>query len=174
MAKTKDQKKEIIKYYEDMTSDATGIIFTDNPGLKVNDVNELRKRLSTSDSKFHILKNKLFGLIAKEKWGEVDEVLAGPTAAIISTGDITAAAKTLKDYFKDVEDVEVEVKGGVLQNLFINANKAKSLADLPSKEELIAKTVYMFNAPLSGFANVLSGNTRNLVNVLQAVKEAKA
>jgi len=173
MAKTRQQKEEVIKFYEENLEESTGVIFTDNPGLTANEVVDLKKKLSDVQAHFHVLSNRLFKLAAKEKLSEEEQAMfAGPTTAIFTSGEITESAKVLKEFSKNVEN-KPTVKGGLLNSIFINAEKATTLAELPSKEELIAKTVYMFNAPLSGFANILSGNVRDLVYALNAVKEKK-
>ena len=173
MAKTRQQKEEIIKFYEKTLEESTGVIFTDNPGLSANEVVKLKKTLSHVQARFHILSNRLFGLAAKDRLSEDEKsMFTGPVSAIFTSGEITESAKVLKDFSKDIEN-KPTIKGGLLDSIFINAEKTITLAELPSKDELIAKTVYMFNAPLSGFANVLSGNIRDLVYALHAVKEKK-
>lgn len=171
MAKTKKQKEALVEDYKEMIDSSTGIIFSDNPGLKANDAVELRKRLAETGAKFHILKNKLFQ-IASSSLIEDEDLLKGSTTAVFATGDITQVAKILKDFSKELE-AALTIKGGILDNTFLDQDKAKELADLPSKEELIAKTIYMFNSPLSGLANVLSGNMRNLVYAVNALREQK-
>jgi len=173
MAKTRQQKEEVIKFYEKTLAESTGVIFTDNPGLTANEVVQLKKKLSNVQAQFHILSNRLFKLAAKNQLNEEEQsMLTGPTSAIFTSGEITESAKILKEFSTDIENQPV-VKGGLLNSIFINAERTISLAELPSKDELIAKTIYMFNAPLSGFANVLSGNIRDLVYALNAVKEKK-
>lgn len=173
MAKTREQKKEIVKFYKKNLDESTGVIFADNPGLTANEVVDLKKKLSDVQAHFHILSNRLFKLAVTEKLSEKEqEMLVGPTTAIFTSGEITESAKILKEFSKETNN-KPTLKGGLLANVFINAEKTAQLADLPSKEELIAKTVYMFNSPLSGFANVLSGNIRNLVYALNAIKEKK-
>ena len=61
-----------------------------------------------------------------------------------------------------------------MEGQLVGADAIKQLATLPSREELLAKVVGSINAPVSGFVNVLSGNLRNLVYVLNSIKEAKA
>ena len=65
------------------------------------------------------------------------------------------------------------ILGGILEGAFISRDKVLALAALPGRLELLAKTVGTLQAPISGFVNVLAGNIRGLVNVLQAVKDEK-
>lgn len=173
MAKTRRQKEDVVKFYKQNLKESTGAIFTDNPGLSANEVVSLKKKLSGVQAHFHVLSNRLFKLAAKDKLSEEEQsMFAGPTTAIFTSGEITESAKILKEFSKDIEN-KPTIKGGLLESIFINAEKTATLAELPSKEGLLAQTVYMFNAPLSGFANVLRGNIRDLVYALNAVKEKK-
>jgi large subunit ribosomal protein L10 len=170
MAKSKQQKQEIIDFYKKNLEESNGVIFTNNPGLKGNDVVTLKKKLSEVNAHFHIIKNRLFKLAIKDK---IDEnMFAGATTAIFSQGEITEAAKAFKDFSKTTVE-KPEIKGGLIGELLISEDRAKLLAELPSKNELLSKTVYMFNAPLSGFAQTLIGVQRNFVYALNAVKEKK-
>ncbi len=79
--------------------------------------------------------------------------------------------KLVKGFSKKHEDIEFQ--GGILEGQIIDIEELKKLADLPSREELLAKVVGSLNAPISGFVNVLAGNLRGLVNVLNAIKDNK-
>lgn len=170
MAKTRKQKNDLIKYYETLINNSQGIIFTDNPGLKVNDVISLRKKLSDVNAEYHILKNKLFKLAAEKKYSENLDIINGTTAAIFVSGEITEAAKILKDFLKELE-VKPEIKGGILEDHSIDKTQVRKLANLPTKNELLAKLLYGFNSPLQGFVNVLTGNVKNLLYALNSIKE---
>jgi len=67
----------------------------------------------------------------------------------------------------------MEIFGGILENSFIEVDRVKALASLPSRLELLGRTVGAIKAPVSGFVNVLAGNLRGLVYALQAIKESK-
>ena len=86
--------------------------------------------------------------------------------------DALAPAKTIQSFAKENENVKI--LGGILEQQILDASQIVSLALLPSKEELIAMTVGTIKAPLSGFVNVLAGNVRSVINVLNAIKEAKS
>lgn len=90
---------------------------------------------------------------------------------IFSYEDEIAPAKILKDFQK--EHKILKISGGILERNFIELNEVLKLANLPSKQELIAKVIGGINAPISGFVNVLAGNLRNFVCVLQAIEKQK-
>jgi len=108
-------------------------------------------------------KSKIDGIKIREIEGEI--------ATVFGYEDEVAPAKILDEFKKSHESVEL--MGGVLEDRFIDAEKVKALAKLPSKPELYAKIVGSLNAPISGFVNVLAGNLRGLVTVLKAIGDKK-
>ena len=90
----------------------------------------------------------------------------------LSDSDPVAPAKVLSEYAKKYEKLELKV--GVVEGKVIDLNGIKALAELPSREVLIARVLGGFNAPISGLVNVLNGNIRGLVVALNAIAEQKA
>lgn len=170
MAKTRNRKNELVEFYKKSLDESTGVLFSNNPGLEVNAVTELKKKLYGVEAHFHVITNRLFKLAVSKDIDE--ELFEGPTTAIFTSGDITEVAKIFRDFAKDQKN-KPEIKGGLIGEQFVNADRAKSLSEIPSKEVLLAKTLYMFNAPLSGLAQTLTGVQRNFVYALNAVKENK-
>lgn len=173
MPKTKQEKKEILQYLEGNINESSSIVFCDYRGLNVQNVSDLRKKCKENEVEYFVAKKTLLK-IALEKAGITDvdiEQLEGNLAVAFSKGDAISAAKVLNNFSKDNEDLKI--LGGVLEEHFIDINKVKELAELPSREELYAKIVGSLNSPVSGFVNVLAGNLRNLVGVLNSIKEAK-
>jgi large subunit ribosomal protein L10 len=103
---------------------------------------------------------------------ELDQYLEGPTALAFSQDDPVAPAKILIKYAKEFK--KLEIKGGVLEGKVVDLEAVKSLADLPSREELLAQVLRGMQSPMAGFAGVLSGTLRNFVYVLDAVRQQKA
>ena len=126
---------------------------------------------------YHVVKNTMLRLAAKEAGIEgFDAHLEGTTAFAFSTEDAIAPAKVICGFIKKnkLEDNEVlTVKVGTVEGKVIDANEVKALADLPSREELIAKMLGSMNAPISNTVNVLQGVIRNAVYVLDAVRAQK-
>ena len=96
----------------------------------------------------------------------------GNISLAVSEKDEVAPAKLIAKFIKDNENMAI--LGGLLGQEWMEVDRVQSLAKLPSKEELIAKTVGTIKAPLNGLVNVLAGNLRGLVNVLNAIKDQKA
>ena len=88
--------------------------------------------------------------------------------------DAVAPAKILKEFIKETKTEALTVKAGLVDGQVIDVAAVDALASLPSREELLAKLVGSMQAPISGLVNVLQGNIRNMVYVLDAVRAKKA
>lgn len=173
MAKSKQQKEEAVKQLTDKIKTAKGVVIANHEGLTVNDSQVLRDKCKEQNIEFVAVKKTLLKL-ALDSAGikEADtKAMSGGLAIAVSQEDEVAPAKILKDFAKD--HVQVVFLGGVLEGSLVSAEQVGALADLPSKLELLAKVVGSIKAPVSGFVNVLSGNLRGLVNVLNAIKDNK-
>jgi large subunit ribosomal protein L10 len=101
----------------------------------------------------------------------LSEYLQGPTAIAIAQEDPVAPAKVLSDYAKDSKFFEL--KTAVLEGKILSADEVKALAELPSREVLLAKMLGSINAPVSNFVGVLAAVPRSLVQVLGAIRDQK-
>lgn len=174
MAKTKEQKKEMLEGLKDKIGKSKSIVFTKFDGLQVKENEELRNKLKEENSEYYVAKKTLLDLALKDNDLKVDvNSFDGKIAAIFGYEDEVAAAKVVDEFKKDKED-KIVFLGGVLEGKFLNPDEVTALAKLPSKQELYAKIVGSLNAPVSGFVNVLAGNIRGLVNVLNAIQEKKS
>ena len=142
---------------------SNGAVLTEYRGLTVKQLQELRRSLGGSAS-YAVAKNTLTKIAAKEAGIEFsDSLLTGPTAIAFITGDPVEAAKGLRDFAK--ANPPLIIKGGFLDGKQLDADEIKKLADLESREVLLAKlaggmkaslqnAVSLFNAPLSQAARV--------------------
>lgn len=172
MPKTKEQKKEILDSLKEKLQSSKSVVFSSDQGLDVKSVEELRNKMRENGGEYLVAKKTLLR-IATEDLGEneVIDQLEGSVGVTLSYEDEVSGAQLLDKFAKDHE--KLNIGGGILENKFILADMVKKLATLPSKEGLLAKLVGTLNAPMTGMVNVLSGNTRGLVNVLNAIKEKK-
>ncbi|ACL68868.1 50S ribosomal protein L10 [Halothermothrix orenii] len=166
------EKEAVVNELTDKLSSAKSLVLTDYKGLDVATITELRAKLREAGVEYRVVKNTLARIAAKKaEIEEINEVLVGPTAIAFGIEDAVSPAKVLVDFAKEHE--ELEIKGGVLNGEVIDDEKIKSLAKIPPREELLAKAFAGMKAPLTGFVNVLQGNIRNLVNVLNQIKDQK-
>ena len=173
MPKSKAQNQvivdELVENFKKMKSAAFVHFF----GLKVKDVEDLRKRCRKEGIDYVVAK-KTFLKIALEKAGVsgIDpEGFDGEIATAFSYQDEVAGAKLLATFSRDHEPLKFV--GGILEGKLIDAKGMKSLAALPGKKELLGQLVGTIQGPVRGFVTVLAGNLRGLVQVLSALQKSK-
>lgn len=174
MAITKDKKKEVVADLAKAFDESPSVIFADYTGLTVAEFSELRKELRATDAKMIVAKNTLVKR-ALDKSSRKDlpiEKFSGQVAVVFAGEDEVAPAKVLHDFAK--ESKKTEILKGILEQDVLETDQIVALAKLPAKPVLLGQVVGTLNAPVSGFVNVLAGNMRGLVNVLNSIKDAKA
>lgn len=161
--------QEITEKFQE--ADAT--LLTEYRGLRVSEMAELRTALRAANAEYKVLKNTLARIAVKEL-GQEDliEMLTGPTAVVFVKGDVVEAAKALDDAVKKFP--VLVVKGGALKGgKLIDADQAKALAKLESRDVLLTKIAMMLNQPAQQTVNVLSALLRDLGSMLAQVVTKK-
>jgi large subunit ribosomal protein L10 len=171
MSKTKLDKKDMVDDYKAKLKGSKAVYIIEPTAVTPNEASELKKKLFDLDSTFNNVKNSLFKIAMEEEGMESGLEITGKNAVIFAGEKISEAAKALKEFIKDTE--KIVIKGGFLNGEEIKKEQIEALADLPSREQLLGQVVGTMNAPISGFVNVLAGNVRGIVNVLNAIKEKK-
>ena len=170
-------KQAVVAQLKEQLESAKGVVLTSYKGLTVAQDTELRRELREAGVSYHVVKNTMLRIAAKEAGIEgIEEHLEGTTAFAFSTEDAVAPAKVICGFIKKnkLEDAEVlTVKVGMVEGKVIGVGEVKALAALPSREELIAKLLGSMNAPISNTVNVLQGVIRNAVYVLDAIRSQK-
>ena len=174
MAKTKQQKQETAKSLTDGLKNAKAAVFANFQGLTVEQSQELRSICRKAGISVLAAKKTIVKKACDElKLEGIDPTsFSGGVATFMANEEETSAARIVNTFAKSHNIVEIF--GGILEGRYISGDEVKYLANLPTREELLAKLVGTINAPVSGFVNVLAGNIRNLVSVLNNIKEAKA
>jgi large subunit ribosomal protein L10 len=173
MPKTRHQKEQSVKDLTDQIKTAKSAVFANFQGLKVSESEELRAKCREAGVTYNASKKTLVKRALGDAGFDVDtKTFEGGVATVFGAEDEVAPAQIIADFAKDHE--VVTIFGGILEGEFINAAKVTELSKLPSKQQLLGQLVGTLNASVSGFVNVLAGNLRGLVNVLNAVKETKA
>ncbi len=170
MPVTRQKKEELLKELVDKFKEAQSVVFAQNKGLTVNEVQELRSNLREKKAEMKIAKKTLIKIAAKEA-GYKDEIPAeymeGSVGAVFSYDDIVAGAKEVYDYAKKHE--ALALLGGLLEGRVMTLDEANTLATIPSKEELLAKLVYILKSPISGFHGALNNTLGGFVRALDAI-----
>jgi len=167
MPKTKQQKENALDSIKAKIADAKSVVFTDYKGMKMSDLQELRKNIKAKGGKFEIAKITLVGK-AFDDSAKVKELVNKACLAIAySLEDEVSTPKEIKKFGKT--NPNIKILGGYYEGSFITAEEMTRLADIPSKEELIVKLLGTLNSPLSKTLNILGGQASKLVRTLQAI-----
>jgi large subunit ribosomal protein L10 len=171
---TRAQKENQVAELRDNLLKSKATYVSNYRGLTVKEITTLRRNLQKVDADFTIAKNTLIKVALKgETLGELlDSQLKGPTGLAICYSDPAAPAKVLADFIKAVK--KTELRGGVVEGKAVSAEQAKAIAELPSREVLIAKMLGSMNAPITNFVGVLAAMPRSLVLALEAIRKQKA
>jgi len=149
-----------------------GLILTDYSGLKVDQINKLRKEIKNSGGEFEVIKNTLFLLAAKKSnFLQGDFTLEGPTAVLWLYNQDFSPLKTLKNFIKQTE--LPKIKFGFWDKQEIDEQKINELASLPGIDQLRRQLLASFLSPNLKLVNVLSGNLKKLILILAALKDKK-
>ena len=173
MPKSRQQKEATLDSLVASLKNAKGAALTVFSGLKVQADRAFRGQLYNEGIEYSVVKKTLLKKAFEQLKYPAEQVenLKGNVAIATSDQDEVAPAKSLSTFIKSNQ--MVSFVGGILEQQWISSEKVQALAQLPSKQELIAKTVGTIKAPISSFVNVMAGNLRGLVNVLKAVQEKK-
>lgn len=168
MENPRPEKVAVVDEVREKLSEADAAILTEYRGLKVGDLADLRKSLRSAGGEYRVYKNTLVRFAARDLGlGELDEMLTGPTAIAFVKGDAAAVAKALRDYSRT--NPTLVVKGAVLGTTVLDAKSTGALADLPSREVLLAQLAGALQAPLAKFAGLLQALPRNFAYGLKAL-----
>ena len=148
----------------------------DYRGITVAEDTELRAKMREAGVDYFVMKNTLLRFAVKNAGLEdLTDVLKGTTSIALCQGDPVAAAKVVSEFSKKLAAQEkFTVKAGFVDGKVIDAAGVKALADLPSKEVLVATVLGTMIAPIRGLATVLDANISGLARVIQAIADQKA
>ena len=143
------------------------VYLTNYERITVDEIAELRGQLAEHDAEFHVVKNTLLNVVAKERsLPDLGDHLAGPTAIIVGGNNPSGVAKIVFNFFKKKE--KVELKAGVLNDRALSKDEIEALSKLPGLEVLRAQLLGLLTQPSTGFVRIINAVPQGLVNVLQA------
>jgi len=146
MGRTLANKQALVAELETLLSESQAAVVIDYAGLSVAAIGDLRVRLRESGTVCKISKNTLLkrAIDGKEQWQEMESLLTGTSAVLLTQEDIGSAVKAYKKFQKDTK--KTEIRGAVLEGRLLAQKDAEALADLPTKDELYAKIAIAINA----------------------------
>lgn len=165
-----NKKKEIVTQLHEDLKKSKIVIVTDFKGLDVAAVTKLRSQLTKENIDYRVIKNTLLRRASENTSVAVlNDLFKGPSAVAISYDDPVSPAKILTKFAE--ENKKLEIKGGVMDGKAIDFNGIKALSALPSREVLLSQLLSVMNAVPTGIVQVLAAVPRNMMNVLNSLKE---
>ena len=172
MPLTRQQKIDLVESYSAGLAKAPHAFLVDYKGVTVTEVSELRRKIGEVGGQYEVVKNRLLlRAIGGEALEELKEDFQGPTAVAYCVEDPVGLAKAVTDFAKDVP--AIELKGGILEGRPVAAAEVKEIAQMPSREELLTKLVFLLQSPISSFVKTLAALPRQFVVVLEQVRQQK-
>jgi len=170
----REDKQQQVAEIRERFEKAQSAIFTDYRGINVADMTVLRKQLRDAGVEYKVLKNSLVKIAIDDmNLDKIYDSLQGPTAIAFSYDDPVTAAKILSEFSKNHKSELPKIKSGVLEGKPLNIEGVKALADLPSREVLLAMVLGGMQAPITGFVRAANGIVSSFVYALNAVREKK-
>jgi large subunit ribosomal protein L10 len=170
---TRDQKREQYEQLRGVLADATTVFVLANSGLKVNEVNELRSKVRSASANYKVVKNSIVRLaIGGTPMEGLTPHLKGPNALAYTGGDAVVLAKVLRDFVKAHPALTFE--RAYLEGQVVDADQAKAVAELPSRDELISKLLYMLQSPIRRLVVALNAPAQQLAQALKQIAEKQS
>ncbi len=174
MGDPRPEKVTVVDEVREKLDASDGALLTEYRGLNVPALAALRSALREAGGEYKIYKNTLVRIAARDAGLDIDDLLTGPTAIAFvgekadgSPGDAAGVAKALKDFAK-ANDALV-IKGGILDDKVLSADDLRALAELPSRDVLLAQIAGAFQAPMAKMAGLLAAVPRDFAYGLQAL-----
>ncbi|MCK5763520.1 MAG: 50S ribosomal protein L10 [Clostridiales bacterium] len=150
-----EMKKKKVEEIKEKFVDAKSAILVDFRGLTVDETTELRKKFREAGVEYKVYKNNLVKLAVKDTdFESLSQDLTGPNAIAFGYTDPVVPAKVIKDFAKNHKNLEL--KTGVIEGEYYDVDKIIEIADIPSREELIAKFMGSIKSPVSNFVYLLT------------------
>lgn len=170
----REEKVNIVNQFQQEIEMSRGLIITNFEGITAHQIGEIRRNLKKYNSKLKVVNNKLFLLALKNKNLEVlGKFMYGSIGVVFcyNEDDVINVVKYLVDTSSQLD--KLKISGGYIFNTIVSSEKIKEIAKLPSKQELIAKSVYLIKSPLVKFIIVLKHPINLLLNILDTKLKEK-
>jgi large subunit ribosomal protein L10 len=167
-----EAKRETIAELTEEARACSAMIVSEYRGLKVSELGEIRKNLRKQNVTYHVVKNRLMKIAATEAGNDkVNALLTGPTAIAFIKGDEGASTKAVLDAFRPYR--LIKVTGAVVGEQVVSAEGVVRLAQLPSRDVLLAQVAGAIAAPMSTMAGLFDAPLRDVAGLVQALADSK-
>ncbi|MFN3284899.1 MAG: 50S ribosomal protein L10 [bacterium] len=166
------EKVEAVQRLKEQLRRARGLVLTDFRGLSVPEMEALRLQLRKEGGEYRVVKNTLLGIAASELGLEgLQQFLQGPTGIAVGYDDPTVPARVVHDFIRQYR--KLEVKGGLAEGRVLDPAGVRALAELPGRDQLLAKVLGGLQGPLYGVVGTLVGLQRKLVYALDQIRKKR-
>ena len=172
MAKV-ELKAPVVAEIAEVIKDAQSVVLVDHCGLTVDQDTKLSKQLREAGLTYKVYKNTMMRFAFKDTDCEkLDDLLNGPSALVVSKTDATAPAREIAKFAKTAP--KLEFKGGIVEGAFYDAKGLESVAQVPSREELLSRLLGSMQSPITNFARVIKQIAEKGGEAAPAAAEAPA
>ncbi|MCL6091592.1 MAG: 50S ribosomal protein L10 [Actinobacteria bacterium] len=172
MDNPRPEKVAAVERVRSQLEQSDAVIVTEYRGLKVKDLEALRRSLAPLGAEYRVYKNTLARIAAAQGAAQgFESLLSGPTGLAFVKGDAVAVAKAMREFAR--AKPALLIKGGLLGTSVLGPDATNALADLPPREQLLARLAGALAAPLQGMASALSALPRNFAYGLAALKDQR-
>ena len=169
----KEAKKFVIDELKEELSKSNALFVFNFKGLTVSNISEVRESIIESKGMVRVAKNKLMGIAVKgTPFEKVSDALQDNNAFVFSYDDPIGISKVMVEMAEKFDKLQLKT-AAFEDGTYYDADNILALSKIPGKDELIGQLLYMMNYPIQGLVTSLSGIMRNLVVVLDQVKEQK-
>jgi len=166
------EKLATVEIFREKINRASGIYLTDNLGLTVEHMTELRRECFKNQVDFMVIKNTFSRMVLKEKgYEDILKYLEGPTAIAIGYDDAATPARILDKFVQSHENLKV--KGIIFDGKILPASEIAAIKDLPTREQALSGLIGAIYGPVQGFYNVINAVLRDFVSVVDQIAEQK-
>ncbi|TMD78680.1 MAG: 50S ribosomal protein L10 [Chloroflexi bacterium] len=166
----KEQKAEQVELLTEKLKKAKVAVLTDYRGLTVSQIQDLRGKLRTGDVEYRVVKNTLARRAAEAAGAPaLQSELEGPVAIAFGYDDLSAPAKLINEWVRQTR-LKLDVKGGLVEGRVFSPDQVKQLADLPSRETLIAQLMGTLQSPVGQLVAIMQTPHQQLLGALNAYK----
>ena len=173
MAISRQKKETSLKNLEESLAKMKSLVLIDYYGLKVKEINELRKNLKAAGCQYVVTKKTLLRKALEKIGSNVIDLkkIIGGIGLVLGLEDEISPIKTVATFSKNHE--KMKIQGGVFNQTFVDLTQLKQLAALPSREQLLTQVVWTIKAPIQNLVSAMHGNLRKLVYAFSAIAEKK-
>ena len=167
------EKSNLVEEIKTKVNGCPYVIVTDYTQMNVLQFSELRKRLRQTGARYTVVKNTILRNALRDlKFPEIKDFLQGQTAIVSGSQDVCSAAKVLKNFSS--EFAKPSIRGGILDGAVLEASHVKALADLPSRDVLLAQILSLIQTPATTLVRLIHTPASQLARVIKAKAEKTA